>query len=171
MPKQHNELLSFSKAALKQSEIKLVPVNVSALISQVLDREMANSAQINTDISPNLKVLAEPDLLSRALANLVRNAIRYGGADGQITIAAKAEGEKVLLSVADTGSGVPEEYLQQIFDPFFRVESSRSRETGGIGLGLAIVKTCVEACRGTVSAHNRQPSGLQVDISLPIAPD
>jgi len=50
---------------------------------------------------------------------------------------------------------VPEESLEQIFDPFFRVESSRSRDTGGIGLGLAIVKTCVEACQGTVTAHNR----------------
>jgi two-component system sensor histidine kinase CpxA len=57
--------------------------------------------------------------------------------------------------------------LQQIFDPFFRVESSRSRDTGGIGLGLAIVKTCVEACRGTVTARNRQPSGLEVTIKLP----
>lgn len=66
--------------------------------------------------------------------------------------------------------GVPEASLQQIFDPFFRGEPSRSRDTGGVGLGLAIVKTCVEACRGTVSARNRVPRGLEVEIILKAAP-
>ena len=72
----------------------------------------------------------------------------------------------VLITVTDQGPGVPEQSLQQIFDPFFRGEPSRSRDTGGIGLGLAIVKTCVEACQGTVTARNRQPSGLQVELAL-----
>ncbi len=76
----------------------------------------------------------------------------------------------MTISVADQDPGVPEDALQQIFDPFFRLEDSRSRETGGIGLGLAIVKTCVEACQGTVNARNRAPSGLQVDITLKTSP-
>ena len=65
---------------------------------------------------------------------------------------------------------MPEASLQQIFDPFFRAEPSRSRDTGGAGLGLAIVKTCVEACQGTVSARNRVPQGLEVQIVLKAAP-
>jgi two-component system sensor histidine kinase CpxA len=65
---------------------------------------------------------------------------------------------------------VPEASLQQIFDPFFRAEASRSRDTGGVGLGLAIVKTCVEACQGTVSARNLAPQGLEVQIALKPGP-
>jgi len=72
--------------------------------------------------------------------------------------------------VADCGPGIPEEALSQIFDPFFRLDSSRSRDTGGFGLGLAIVKTCIEACGGSVVARNRQPSGLQVEITLAQTP-
>ncbi len=70
------------------------------------------------------------------------------------------------IRVMDRGPGIPAEEQPQIFDPFFRGEPSRSRETGGVGLGLAIVKTCVEACQGTVTARNRQPSGLQVEMTL-----
>ena len=70
------------------------------------------------------------------------------------------------MTVTDSGPGVPEESLEKIFDPFYRIESSRSRETGGTGLGLAIVKTCVEACQGTVLARNSKPSGLQVEVTL-----
>jgi two-component system sensor histidine kinase CpxA len=70
--------------------------------------------------------------------------------------------------VTDSGPGVPEESLEKIFDPFYRIESSRSRETGGTGLGLAIVKTCIEACQGTVLARNLKPSGLQVEMVLKI---
>jgi two-component system sensor histidine kinase CpxA len=77
----------------------------------------------------------------------------------------------VLIRVTDQGPGVPELDLPQIFDPFFRGEPSRSRDTGGVGLGLAIVKTCVEACQGTVTARNRQPSGLEVELVLNAATD
>ena len=76
----------------------------------------------------------------------------------------------MVVTVADQGPGVPDASLQQVFDPFFRGEQSRSRDTGGVGLGLAIVKTCVEACQGTVSARNREPSGLEIQIVLKPAP-
>jgi two-component system sensor histidine kinase CpxA len=72
----------------------------------------------------------------------------------------------VILSVSDQGPGVPEESLSQIFDPFYRVDVSRARETGGTGLGLAIVKTCVESCGGRVSCQNKEPHGLRVIITL-----
>ncbi len=82
---------------------------------------------------------------------------------------AEAESGMVSLVVADSGPGVPEESLEQIFAPFYRLDASRSSETGGVGLGLAIVRSCVEACRGTVRCRNRQPSGLEVEIRLPAA--
>lgn len=77
--------------------------------------------------------------------------------------------EWVNLSVSDGGPGVAEAELERIFDPFYRVDSSRDRATGGVGLGLAIVKTCVESCRGTVTARNRVPTGLEVTIRLAAA--
>ncbi|MCX7825654.1 MAG: HAMP domain-containing histidine kinase [Verrucomicrobiae bacterium] len=158
-----NELLSFSKAGLRQKEIPLQPVALADMVRRVVAREAGERVQI--EIAEDLTAAAEPGLLSRALANLVRNALRYGG-DGPIVIRAAAQNGKVILTVTDSGPGVPEENLQQIFDPFFRVETSRSRETGGAGLGLAIVKACVEACRGSVTAKNCQPTGLQVEIRL-----
>jgi len=164
-----NELLSFSKAGLQPREIKLVPVNLATVARRVMDREAPGEGQVRMQMEENLTVLAEPELLARALANLLRNARRYAGAAGPITLAAEAKGQRVIITVADQGPGVPEDALPQIFDPFFRGESSRSRDTGGIGLGLAIVKTCIEACQGTVTARNRQPSGLQVEMVLPAA--
>jgi len=158
-----NELLSFSKAGLREKEIVLQPVRLADLVRSVVARE--GSERVRLEIAEDLTAAAEPGLLSRALANLVRNALRYGG-ESPIVIRAEPQNGHIILTVADSGPGVPEENLQQIFDPFFRVETSRSRETGGVGLGLAIVKTCVEACQGTVTARNCQPTGLQVEIRL-----
>ena len=73
------------------------------------------------------------------------------------------------MSVADDGPGVPPPELPRIFDAFYRVDTARTRETGGVGLGLSIVKICVEACGGTVSARNREPQGLEVILHLSVA--
>ena len=164
-----NELLSFSKAGLRQ-EIKLEVVNLVSLARRVVAREASDPQVVQIQIAENLQALAEPELIERALANLVRNAIRYAGSAGPITVAAVRHDDQVTVSVSDLGPGVPQETLEQIFDPFFRLESARSRETGGIGLGLAIVRTCVEACQGTVTARNRLPTGLQVDVHLCACP-
>ena len=75
----------------------------------------------------------------------------------------------VAISVADSGPGVPAEELPRIFDAFYRVDASRTRDTGGVGLGLSIVKSCVEACGGTVAARNRSAGGLEVTLRLPSA--
>jgi two-component system, OmpR family, sensor histidine kinase CpxA len=164
-----NELLSFSKTALTPQEIKLEPVNLVATVRRVLESEAVQNSQVQIQIPDSLSVLAQSELLSRALANLVRNAVRYAGQAGPITLSAFRKDAAVVITVADQGPGVPEDSLQQVFDPFFRAEPSRSRDTGGVGLGLAIVKTCVEACQGTVSARNRAPQGLEVQILLKAA--
>ena len=75
----------------------------------------------------------------------------------------------MILQVSDRGPGVPEESLAQLFDPFYRVDQARTRESGGVGLGLTIVKSCVEACRGTVTCRNLQPAGFQVEMVLQAA--
>jgi two-component system sensor histidine kinase CpxA len=105
-------------------------------------------------------------LLLRALSNLIRNAVRYAGTDGPITISARRDGNSVTITVADSGPGLPMEEFDRVFTPFYRLDASRTRETGGAGLGLAIVKSCVEASGGTVQCRNREPHGLEVEIRL-----
>lgn len=161
-----NELLSFSKAGLRPQEIKLEPVNLATTVRRVLELESGQDGQVQLQVPDGLAALAQPELLFRALANLVRNAVRYAGQAGPIAVSACRKDSAVVITVADHGPGVPEASLQQIFDPFFRAEPSRSRDSGGVGLGLAIVKTCVEACQGTVTARNRTPQGLEVQIVL-----
>jgi two-component system sensor histidine kinase CpxA len=164
-----NELLSFTRAGLAAGEIRFEPVDLATMAREVAARESSGSGNVQLEIPSDLRVLAEPRLLSRALANLVRNAVRYAGGAGPISLTASRLNNEVALVIADEGPGVPEASLQQIFDPFYRGEPSRSRETGGVGLGLAIVKTCVEACRGRVQAVNRSPRGLEVRVVLPSA--
>jgi two-component system sensor histidine kinase CpxA len=164
-----NELLSFSKASLGATTAKPVPVRLRSVAEDAVRRESTEGAQVRLDVPVELSAVAEPELLVRALANLLRNAIRYAGQAGPITISTRQEGQEILLTVADCGLGVPEPELARIFDPFYRLDASRDAATGGVGLGLAIVKTCVESCRGSVSCRNRQPSGLEVTIRLPAA--
>lgn len=162
-----NELLSFSKAALGTAPARSQPVNVRAAAAQAIQRESAEGVTIENEVPEALTVMAEPELLTRALANLVRNAVRYAGQAGPISVTAKPSGNEVEITVADSGPGIPEAELGKVFEPFYRLDTSRDRATGGAGLGLAIVRTCVESCSGSVSARNRQPSGLEAVIRLP----
>ncbi len=164
-----NELLSFTRASLGSASLQLQPVSVREAAEQAVHREAHDGQKIQLDIPDGVCVLAETELLVRALANLLRNSIRYAGHAGPITVAAQARNGEVELTVADNGPGVPEEELARLFDPFYRVDVSRDRATGGVGLGLSIVKTCIESCRGTVTCRNRKPSGLEVMIRLPAA--
>lgn len=111
-------------------------------------------------------VQADPELLARAIGNLLRNALRYAGHAGPVTLRAVAEGDHVSVTIADVGPGVPPEALPKLGEPFFRPDAARTREEGGTGLGLAIVRTCAEACRGTVTFRNRQPTGLEAELKL-----
>jgi two-component system, OmpR family, sensor histidine kinase CpxA len=160
-----SELLAFSKAGMKQAEIELTSLKLLPLVEKVVEREGKAAKNIKVEIDEKLEVFAHQELLSRALDNLLRNALRYGGTE-QITIAATRSDAKVKISITDNGGGVPENELDKLFNPFHRVESDRSRQTGGTGLGLAIVKTCVEACQGKVSAQNLTPKGFEVNIFL-----
>lgn len=159
------ELLAYARAGLKTTAIRLHPVRLRPLVEQVVARE-ASGFVVKIEVGEHLEAMAQPELLSRALANVIRNAIRYAADSGPITISAAQDDSRVHLTVADCGAGVPEEELEKLFDPFYRPETDRARETGGAGLGLAIVKTCIEACQGHVSARNVKPSGFEVSLEL-----
>jgi two-component system sensor histidine kinase CpxA len=161
-----NELLSFSKAGLNAETVPLTAVDVAGAVDRAAAREAFSGATIKTEIPAGLAVMANESFLLRALSNILRNAVRYAGGSGPITASAQRIGDSVEIRVADSGPGLPESELEQIFAPFYRPETARTRQTGGAGLGLAIVKTCVEASGGTVAARNRQPNGLEIIIRL-----
>lgn len=161
-----NELLSFSKASLAAGRIQLRPTGLEETLVLALHRESLPGSMLQSTIPPGLTALADPDLLCRALCNLLRNFAKYAASAGPMEAAAHRAGSEVVLTLSDRGPGVPEEALPQLFDPFFRIDTSRARETGGAGLGLAIVKTCIESCGGRVTCQNRQPHGLTVTITL-----
>jgi two-component system, OmpR family, sensor histidine kinase CpxA len=158
------ELLAFAKAGMKGQEVRLSPVPLRPVCDMVVARE-AQGREVLIEVAPEITVTAQPQLLSRALANLVRNAIRYAGQAGPIAIAARPSNGDTLITVSDRGPGVPAEALPRLFEPFFRIEADRDRMTGGAGLGLAIVKTCVDACQGKVEARNLSP-GFEVKVRL-----
>jgi two-component system sensor histidine kinase CpxA len=161
-----NELLAFSKTQIGSERPALEPVNVAAIVQRVVQRESSDRFNVVVAIDPAVEVTAFPDYLYRSLANLVRNAIRYAGHAGPVTISATDSPGIVSISVADCGPGLPEDELEHVFRPFYRPEFARQRETGGVGLGLAIVRSCIEACAGTVRCRNRSPHGLEVEIRL-----
>jgi two-component system, OmpR family, sensor histidine kinase CpxA len=161
-----NELLSFSKAGMNPEAAQVTAVPLALVVQRAIAREAFSGARIETHVPPELVAMANEAHLVRALSNVLRNAIRYAGSAGPITIGARREGPEVALTVADCGPGLPEAELEEVFAPFYRPEASRTRESGGAGLGLAIVKSCVELCRGTVKCRNREPSGLEVTIHL-----
>jgi two-component system sensor histidine kinase CpxA len=166
-----DELLAFSKAGLQASATACERVALLPLLNAAVARE-ASGTQVTVAVPDDLAVFAAPALLSRAVGNILRNAVHHAGPSGPVAITATSgEAGAVSLTIADHGPGVPPEALPKLFDPFFRVDPSRTRETGGVGLGLAIVKSCVEACGGTVAARNRTDgTGLVVDLRLRAAP-
>ena len=161
-----NALLDFSKASFEAQSVHLGPVDVKEVVGKALAAENVAADGATLDIPAGLTACADAELLTRALANLIRNAILHNDKVGKIIITGLKNGGEVTVSVADCGTGIPEAELPKIFDAFYRLDTSRARETGGVGLGLTILKTCVESCRGTVTARNRQPHGLEVIITL-----
>lgn len=114
-------------------------------------------------------VTCDRELLHRAFENVLRNAIRYSAENGSIEVVLREEPRHASITVRDHGSGVPEEALERIFEPFFRVDEARARDRGGVGLGLSIAKRAVALHRGTITARNAAP-GLSVAIKLPRSP-
>ena len=107
-------------------------------------------------------------LIYRMIYNLVENAIKYNRTDGTVTVSAKREKNEVVLTVADTGNGIDESFQEQIFEPFFRVDKSRSRELGGVGLGLAMVREIVRAHDGKIEVRGNEQGGTTFEVRMGI---
>ena len=160
------ELLSFSKAGMEAARRPITDVNVQDAVRRAVEREASSPAVIQTDCEDDLFAQADSAMLIRAISNIVRNAIRYAGDSGVITVVARRVDKEVSVLVRDCGPGLDPADLDRVFAPFYRPEASRVRSSGGVGLGLAIVKSCVEACQGTVQCRNRTEGGLEVEIRL-----
>lgn len=105
-------------------------------------------------------------LIYRMIYNLVENAIKYNRTDGRVTVSAKREKDEVVLTVADTGNGIDESFREQIFEPFFRVDKSRSRELGGVGLGLAMVREIVRVHDGKIEVRGNEQGGTTFEVRM-----
>src|SRR5690606_38186813 len=123
---------------LKPRDVALSDFDLAPVVQETVARE-AGERPVAIELAPDLRVRAEPTLLARAVGNLVRNAIRYGG-PGRIAVTATRAGDRVIVAVEDEGPGVPATALDRLGEPFFRPETARTRETGGVGLGLSIVR-------------------------------
>ena len=110
-------------------------------------------------------------LIYRMLYNLVENAIKYNREDGTVTVSAIRKKNEVVLTVSDTGNGIDEAFREQIFEPFFRVDKSRSRELGGVGLGLAMVREVVRVHDGTIEVYTNKHSGTTFEVKMGIGAD
>ena len=118
------------------------------------------------DISNELMLMGSDILIYRMLYNLVENAIKYNHVNGKVIVSAKQTGNDIDITIADTGSGIDEAFREKIFEPFFRVDKSRSREIGGVGLGLAMVREIVRAHDGKIDVHQNAYGGTTFEVKL-----
>jgi len=129
----------------------------------------AQSVTLQVDAEPDLPpVMLDPDRMAQVLENLVSNSLRFTAPDGRITLAAARRDDRLLLTVRDTGSGIPPEHLQNIFARFYRVSESRFQNRGESGLGLAIAESIVAAHGGQISAESELGRGTVIRIRLPL---
>jgi two-component system, OmpR family, phosphate regulon sensor histidine kinase PhoR len=125
--------------------------------------------RLSVEVPPELPPVAgDPDYLERAVANLLENAVKYTPPGGTVRVSAASEGDWVVVEVTDNGIGIPAIDLPRIFERFYRVDRSRSREMGGTGLGLSIVKHVVQAHGGSVEVSSRPGAGSCFRLKLPI---
>ena len=137
-----------------------------AAILQTIAADTADAGQ-NVDVrAPQRLVIAGRHLaLKRALTNLVQNAVKYGGS---ALVSVSVDGPSIRVSVRDEGPGIPADKLEAVFEPFYRIEPSRGRRTGGHGLGLTVARSIARAHGGDVVVLNRTPRGLEALLTLPI---
>ena len=167
------DLLRLARLDAQQETADVHPLDVAALfrsvstdLSERIERQhVQHRRRGGPRRAPSSRPI--PTKMHDALRNLIENAVNYSADGGRIELAARAEGDRALLSVGDYGPGVPETDLGRVFERFYRVDKSRTRDPGGTGLGLSIVRHLVELHGGKVSAANRPEGGAVFTISLP----
>ena len=170
---QNDRLNKMVKTLLDMSELQTVGrdevIAVDALVDEVLaDLEpLAQEKNITlVENCKNITMRGSDILIYRMVYNLVENAIKYNHVDGQVIVTAYQEENHVHLSVEDTGSGIPEELKERVFEPFFRVDKSRSRELGGVGLGLALVREIVRVHDGSITVRSNPSGGTVFELQF-----
>jgi two-component system sensor histidine kinase CpxA len=164
------ELIQVTRGEGDPQGLTTEQIRLDELVQTIVDDSRIEAEKRHVDLNSSVTevtMTGNPELLRRAVENLVRNAIRYSPENTTVDVSLSKVGSVYRISVRDHGSGVPEESLSSIFDPFYRVEKDRGRTSGGVGLGLAIAKRAVELHRGTMRAQNVKP-GLRVEIDLPV---
>ncbi|WP_209441413.1 ATP-binding protein, partial [Vibrio celticus] len=145
---------------------------ISSLWEEILKDAEFEAEQMGKQLTfseiPERSISGNPKLLMSALDNITRNAIYYG--KDQVDVQFHVVQDQLTICVNDNGDGVPEDELDSIFRPFYRVSTARDRNTGGTGLGLTITESAIRQHSGTITATRSQLGGLQIEISLPILP-
>ncbi|WP_116134401.1 ATP-binding protein [Tropicimonas sp. IMCC34043] len=157
--------LAFARGVSNAEPVETV--NLSEIVASLVADMDASAGLVTLQPSPEMvRVQLRPTSMRRALRNLIENALRYGG---QAEVRVWRDGEAARIAVEDRGPGIPEDQFEHVFDPFVRLETSRSRETGGAGLGLSIARTIVQSHGGDIDLQNREGGGLTATMTLPVA--
>lgn len=167
-----NDLLALVKMDKTAAKLNISVVNMNNLAEIILKRlrPIARKNDIEVNLVSAREVLAEVDevKMSLILTNLVENAIKYNKEHGEVTVTLDADHQFFTVEVADTGIGIPEDAMLQIYERFYRVDKSHSREIGGTGLGLAITKSAIRLHRGTIRAESKLGEGTRFLVKMPL---
>lgn len=170
---QNDRLNKMVKTLLDMSELQTVgrddEIILDALVDEVLEdlEPLAEGKNIRLiGKCKDITMVGSDILIYRLVYNLVENAIKYNHSGGQVTVTADRREKHVYLSVKDTGTGIPEELKERVFEPFFRVDKSRSRELGGVGLGLALVREIVRVHDGSITVKSNPSGGTIFEVVL-----
>ena len=168
---QNDRLSKMVKTLLDMSELQTVgrdeQIIMDDLVEEILEDLEPLAQEKNIKLIGNCKditMVGSDILIYRLVYNLVENAIKYNHSGGQVTVTAYKEQKHIYLSVADTGSGIPKELRERVFEPFFRVDKSRSRKLGGVGLGLALVHEIVRVHDGSITVKSNPSGGTIFEV-------
>lgn len=173
LQEQTERMTRMTKTLLEMSELRNVPCNDAIELAPMIEEviadltPLAEQKGIALASEGNAQTIGSDTLIYRLLFNLAENAIRYSAPNSTVQIGALAEGDRVLLRVRDQGPGIPEQYQASIFQPFFRVDKSRSRAYGGVGLGLALVWEIVALHGGSIEVEDSSERGTTMLVTLP----
>ena len=174
LQEQTEKMSQMTKTLLEMSELRSVPCNdrieLAPMVEEVLAdlTPLAEARGIALESSGDARLTGSDTLMYRLVFNLVENAIRYSRPDTAVRVSACEEGGRVVLRISDGGPGIPEQFKESIFQPFFRVDSSRSREYGGVGLGLSLVWEIAALHGGTVEVEASSEDGTVMRVELPV---
>lgn len=169
-----NDLLSLVKMDKTAAKLNIESINMNELLEQILKRlqPIADKQKVQLVLESFRPVTAEVDevKLTLAISNLVENAIKYNKTDGEgwVHVSLNADHQYFYIKVEDSGVGIPEEDMEHIFERFYRVDKSHSREIGGTGLGLAITRNSILMHRGAIKAHSELGEGTTFDVRIPL---